>query len=237
LTHSSAIDRLHAASEPICTKLAVNNQMLDYKSLSNDELYKIIETVTTELRSRRDVALPPSSQGVCTIIMRRTKRGEPHAMRFTNVDGVVVEFPLTLDQIVGKSGNVLRGDFLLEHGDVVWKTAANGISEFIVAWPGTFEDGDPDLSPVFRGRTEAEITAKIEVFVRGNRTLIVNELMDDIEFWEDTLLEYHEQGKTSDYWRNAAKETRSRIASLNAMLRWAKETSTVEIGADRVLSK
>jgi hypothetical protein len=157
--------------------------MLDYKSLSNDELYEIVETVTTELRSCRDVALPPSSQCVCTIIMRRTKRGEPHAMRFTNVDGVVVEFPLTLDQIVGKSGNVLRGDFLLEHGDVVWKTAASGISEFIVAWPGTFEDGDPDLSPVFRGRTEAEIASKIEVFVRGNRTLIVNELMDDIEFY------------------------------------------------------
>jgi hypothetical protein len=150
--------------------------MLDYKSLSNDQLYEVLKAATAELRSRADVSSPPQAQNVCTIIMRRTKRGEPRAVRFTNVNGIVVQFPLTFDQIVGKSGNVLRGDFPLEQGDVVWKIAANGISEFVIAWPGIFEDHDPDFGPVFRGRSDAETVEKIEAFVRGDRSLIVNRL-------------------------------------------------------------
>lgn len=96
------------------------------------------------------------------------------------MNGIVVQFPLTFDQIVGKSGNVLRGNFFVEHGDVVWKIAANGTSDFVVVWPGTFEDRDRDFSPVFGGRTEAATTARIEAFVKGDRVLIVKQRMEKI---------------------------------------------------------
>ena len=54
--------------------------MLDYKLLSDDELYTLLETVTAELRSRRDAGPPPSTQREYTIVMRRTKRGEPERL-------------------------------------------------------------------------------------------------------------------------------------------------------------
>jgi hypothetical protein len=199
--------------------------MLDYKSLSDDELYTLLETATAELRSRRDAALPPSIQREYTIVMRRTKRGEPRATRFTNVNGLVVQFPLAFDKTVGKSGNVLRRDIVLKHGDVVWKVAANGADDFVIAWPGTFDDHDPDYSSAFDGRTQAETIANIEAFVRGDRTLLLTELMDSIAFWQSTLLEYEEEAKTSQAWKKTADDCKSRIESFKAMLRWAQETN------------
>ncbi len=199
--------------------------MWDYKSLSDDELYRLLETATAELRSRRDAAPPPSTQREYTIVMRRTKRGEPRATRFTNVNGLVVQFPLAVDKTVGESGNVLRRDIALEHGDVVWKVAANGTDDFLIAWPGTFDDHDPDYSPAFDGRTEAETIANIEAFVRGDRKLLMKELMDSIAFWQTTLLEYEEEAKTSQAWKKTAESCKSRIESLKAMLRWAGDTS------------
>ncbi len=157
--------------------------------------------------------------------MRRTKRGEPRATRFTNVNGLVVQFPLTFDKTVGKSGKVLRRDIVLEHGDVVRKVAASGTDDFLIAWPGTFDDHDPDYSSAFDGQTEAETIAKMEAFVRGDRTLLLKELIDSIAFWQATLLEYEEQAKTSQAWNKTAEGCKSRIESFKAMLRWAQETN------------
>ena len=186
--------------------------------------------MTSELRSRRNAAPPSSTQSIHTITIRRTKLGDLRAIRFTNVNGIIVQFPLTFDQIVGTSGNVLRGDFLLEHGDVVWEIAANGGSDFVVAWPRTFEDRDPDLSPVFGGRTEAETAAKIGALVKGDRLLIVKQLMEDIEISEDALPEFEEQGSTSEYARNSAQEIQSKLESLKAMVQWAERTTTQQSG-------
>ena len=141
------------------------------------------------------------------------------------MNGLVVQFPLTFDKTVGKSGKVLRRDIVLEHGDVVRKVAANGTDDFLIAWPGTFDDHDPDYSSAFDGQTEAETIANIEAFVRGDRTLLLKELMDSIAFWQATLLEYEEQAKTSQAWKKTAEGCKSRIESFKAMLRWAQETN------------
>jgi hypothetical protein len=79
--------------------------MIDYKSMSNDELREALAAAAAELMSRRNATGGPSStQHLYRIRMTRTPKAEPQAYRFTMIEDTVVQLPLPLDQIVGKTG-------------------------------------------------------------------------------------------------------------------------------------
>jgi hypothetical protein len=160
--------------------------------------------------------------------MRRTEKGEPQAFRFTLVDGTVVQLPLPLDQVIGKTGKVIGGEFLLDDGDVVQKIAASGLVSYLIAWQGSLDNRECDISQVFDGESEAERIAKVEAFVSGDRALLIRELIDAISFWTKSLAEYDEKGKTDEYWKRTAAYYRSRIPNLEAMVRWAESTSCAQ---------
>ena len=72
--------------------------MLDYASLSTDELRQILASVVAELNSRRNATVNGrSTQHLYRITMRKTANAEPQAFRFTLVDGTVVQLPLRLE--------------------------------------------------------------------------------------------------------------------------------------------
>jgi hypothetical protein len=79
--------------------------MLDYQSMSNDELREILANAGAELLSRRNASNNGTSkQHLYRVTMRRTAKAEPQAFRFTLVEGAVVQIRLPLDRIIGKSG-------------------------------------------------------------------------------------------------------------------------------------
>lgn len=151
--------------------------MLDYKSLSIDDLRQILADAAAELISRRDATGNGDSiQHRYRISTRRTSNREPRAFRFTMIEGIVVQLPLPLDEIIGKTGKVIGGEFLLNDGDVVQKVAASGHVSYLIPWQGASDDRDYDVSAVFQSNTEEETIKNIEAFVRGDRTLLIDEL-------------------------------------------------------------
>jgi hypothetical protein len=199
--------------------------MIDYKSMSNDELREALAAAAAELMSRRNATGEPSStQHLYRIRMTRTPKAEPQAYRFTVIEDTVVQLPLPLDQLVGKTGRVIGGEFLLNDGDVVRKVAATGMISYLIPWQGNIDDRDYDVSQVFAGETEAERIAKVETFVRGDRSHLIQEIEDTIAFWKETLPEYEEQARADRYWKRTSDDCRSRINRLEAMLRWAQQT-------------
>jgi hypothetical protein len=200
--------------------------MLDYRSLSTDELREVLASAAAKLNSRRKATVNGSStQHPYRITMRRTANAEPRAFCFTLVEGTVVQLPLPLDQVIGKTGKVIGGEVLLNDGDVVQKIAASGLVSYLIAWQGSLDNREFDISQVFDGESEDERIGKVEAFVRGDRTFLIKELTDAIEFWTKSLAEYEEKGKTDEYWKRTAQYYRSRIPNLEAMLRWAQSTS------------
>jgi hypothetical protein len=107
--------------------------------------------------------------------MPRTSKAEPEAFRFTPVGGDVIRVPLLLDQVIGKTGKLIGGEFLLDDGDVIQKIYASGMILYLIAWQGNLDRQDYDVSKVLEGETEAETIAKIDRFVRGDRTLLIEE--------------------------------------------------------------
>jgi hypothetical protein len=160
--------------------------------------------------------------------MPRTSKAEPEAFRFTSVGGDVIRIPLLLDQVVGKTGKLIGGDYFLEDGDVVQKIYASGMVLYLIAWQGNLDRQDYDVDKVLEGETEAETMAKIERFVRGDRTLLIQELKKAIASWREQVAEYEEMGKTDNYWRELAERNRQRMDILEGMLEWARSTSTSE---------
>jgi hypothetical protein len=78
--------------------------MLDYKSMSNEELRQMLANAGTELLSRRAETVPAASeQHSYRIAMPRTSKAEPEAFRFTPVGRDVIGIPLLLDQVIGKT--------------------------------------------------------------------------------------------------------------------------------------
>jgi hypothetical protein len=200
--------------------------MLDYSSLSTDELRNVLAGAAAELNARRNATVNGcSTQHLYRITMRRTAKAEPQAFRFTLLEGTVVQLPLPLDQVIGKTGKVIGGELLLNDGDVVQKIAASGLVSYLIAWQGTLDNRECDISQVFDGDSEEETIAKVEAFVRGDRTLLIKELIDAIEFWTKSLADYEEKGKTDEYWKRTAEYYRNRIPKLKAMLGWAETTS------------
>jgi hypothetical protein len=200
--------------------------MIDYASLSTVELRQVLASAAAELNSRRKVTVNEgSTQHLYRITMRRTAKAEPQAFRFILIEGTVVQLPLPLDQVIGKTGQVIGGEFLLNDGDVVQKIAASGLVSYLIAWQGSLDNRECDISQVFDGETEEERIANVEAFVGGDRALLIHELTDAISFWTNNLAEYEEKGKTDEYWKRTAEYYRSRIPNLEAMLRWAEKTS------------
>jgi hypothetical protein len=200
--------------------------MLDYKSITTDDLRQILANAAAELISRRHATgNENATQHDYRISMRRTSNREPHVFRFTMLEGTVVKLPLPLNEVIGKTGKVIGGEFLLNDGDVVQKIAASGQVSYLIPWQGNIDDRDYDVSVVFEGNTEEETVARIEAFVRDDRTLLIQELTGCINFWQNTLPEYEENGRTDKYWKRAADDCRARIARLELMLRWARSTN------------
>jgi hypothetical protein len=114
--------------------------------MSNDELREALAAAAGELMSRRNATGGPSStQHLYRIRMTRTPRAEPQAYRFTVIEDTVVQLPLPLDQLVGKTGRVIGGEFLLNDGDVVRKVAATGMVSYLIPWQGNIDDRDYDV--------------------------------------------------------------------------------------------
>jgi hypothetical protein len=126
---------------------------------------------------------------------------------------------------VGKTGKPIGGDYLLEDGDVVQKIYASGMAMYLIAWQGNLDRQDYDVDKVLEGETEAETIAKIERFVRGDRTLLIQELTKVTAFWRKQVAEYEEMGKTDDYWRELGVRNRQRMDILEGMHEWARLTS------------
>ena len=193
--------------------------MLDYKSMSDEELRHILADAGAELLSRRSGSVPSAlKQNSYRIAMPRTSKAEPEAFRFTLVGGDVIRIPLLLDRVLGKTGRLIGGEYLLENGDVVQKIYATGMILYLIAWEGNLDRQDYDVDKVLEGETEAETIAKIERFVRGDRTLLIQELKKAIASWREQVAEYEEMGKTDDYWRELAGCNRRRMASSKAGL-------------------
>jgi hypothetical protein len=162
--------------------------MLDYKSMSNEELRHVLADAGAELLSRRAEAIPVTSkQHSYRIAMPRTSKTEPEAFRFTPVEGQVIRVPLLLDSVIGKTGRLIGGKYLLDDGDVVQKIYASGMVLYLIAWHGNLDRQDYDVDRVLEGETEAETIAKIERFVRGDRTLLIQELTKAIASWREKL--------------------------------------------------
>jgi hypothetical protein len=69
--------------------------MIDYKSMSTDDLREALAAIAGELMSRRDASGAPSSnQHLYRIRMTRTPKAEPQAYRFTMIEDTVVQLPL-----------------------------------------------------------------------------------------------------------------------------------------------
>src|SRR5690242_14379497 len=136
--------------------------MLNHASLSDDDLRQVLASAAAELNSRRNATVNGSSgQHLYRITMRRTPKAEPQAFRFTLIEGTVVRLPLPLDQVIGKTGQVIGGEFLLNDGDVVQKIAASGTISHLIPWRGNIDDRDFDVSKVFEGKTEEQRIANI----------------------------------------------------------------------------
>ena len=75
------------------------------------------------------------------------------------------------------------------------------------------------------GETEAETAATIDRFVRGDRTLLIEELTTAIVSWREQVAEYEEMGKTDEYWNQLAERNRHRMRTLEGMLDWARTNS------------
>jgi hypothetical protein len=154
--------------------------------------------------------------------MRRTSAREPQASRFTLVEGAVVQLPLPLDQVIGKTGKVIGGEFLMDDGDVVQKIFSSGMERYYIAWQGSLDHPDYDAYQVLQGETESETIAKVEQFVRGDRTLLAEDLTNTIAAWREQTAAYEERGKTDEYWKRVAERDRHGIRTLEEMLRWAQ---------------
>jgi hypothetical protein len=203
--------------------------MLDYKSMSNEELRHVLADAGAELLSRTAEIVPVASkQHSYRIAMPRTSKAEPEAFRFTPVGGDVIRIPLLLDQVIGKTGKLIGGEYLLDDGDVIQKIYASGMVLYLIAWQGNLDRQDYDVGKVLEGETEAETIAKIGRFVRGDRTLLIQELKKAIASWREQVAEYQEMGKTDDYWRELAERNRQRRGILEGMLEWARSTSNSE---------
>lgn len=199
--------------------------MLDYKSMSNEELRDILAGAGAELMSRGTVNGGRSSnQHLYQITMRRTPKAEPRAFRFTLIEDAVIPLPLPLDQVIGKTGKVIGGEFWLNDGDVVQKIAASGMISYLIAWQGTLDDQNYDVWRVLEGETEAETIAKIEAFVRGDRRLLIEQLTESIAYLRKDLPEYDEKARVDEYWRRVVADDRKSIQRMEAMLNWAKFT-------------
>jgi hypothetical protein len=84
----------------------------------------------------------------------RTAEAEPQAFPFTLVEGTVVQLPSPLDQVLGATGKVVGGEFLLDDGDVVQKIAASGLVSYLIAWQGSLDNREFDVSQVFDGEAK-----------------------------------------------------------------------------------
>jgi hypothetical protein len=96
---------------------------------------------------------------------------------------------------------------------------------YLIAWQGNLDRQDYDVGNVLEGETEAHTIAKIERFVRGDRTLLIQELTEAIASWRGQVAEYEEMGKTDQYWKELAQRDGQRMGTLEAMLDWARSTS------------
>ncbi len=200
--------------------------MFDYKSMSNEELRHILADAGAELLSRRAAIAPIASHNHSyRIAMPRTSKAEPEAYRFTRVGGDAIRIPLLLDRVMGKTGKLIGSEFLLDDGDVIEKIYASGMILYLIAWQGNLDRQDYDVSKVLEGETETETIAKIERFVRGDRTLLIQELTKAIASWREQVAEYEEMGKTDQYWKELAERDRHRTGTLEDMLHWARSAS------------
>lgn len=189
--------------------------MLNYKSMSDDELRRLLASAGAEMLSRRSASVSYTSrQHMYRITMRRTSQREPQAFRFTLVEGAVVRLPLPLDQIVGKTGKVIGGEFLLDDGDVVQKIFSSGMDRYYIAWQGSLDHPDYDAYQVLQGETESETIAKVEQFVCGDRTLVIEDLSHTISSMREGVAEYEEKGRTDAYWKRVAERDRHGIGTL-----------------------
>jgi hypothetical protein len=130
---------------------------------------------------------------------------------------------------------VIGGEFLLDDGDVVQKIFSSGLISHLIAWQGNLDTRDYDASRVLEGETEVETIAKVEAFVRGDRSLLIQELTETIAFWQGRLPEYEEKGRTDDYWKRVAAWDRKGINKLEAMLRWAQSKPELKHTPDEPL--
>jgi hypothetical protein len=182
--------------------------------MSNDELRQILASAGTELLSRESLTQGSTSkEHLYRITMRRTSAREPEAFRFTLVEGAVIRIPLPLDQIIGKTGKVIGGEFLLEDGDVVQKIYSSGMERYYIAWQGGRDHPDYDAYQVLQGDTEAETISKVERFVGGDRTLLVEDLTNTIALWSDQIVQYEERAKQT----NTGSESLNVIATAYAL--------------------
>jgi hypothetical protein len=101
--------------------------------------------------------------------------------------------------VIGRSGKVVGGDFSLDDGDVVQKIAASGMISYLIAWQGYLDNQDYDVGKVLEGATETETTTKVEAFLRGDRSLLIEELTEMIAFWRERLPESEDRAKTNGY--------------------------------------
>jgi hypothetical protein len=206
-----------------------DDKMLDYKSMSNEDLRHILANAGAELLSRRATTDPITSNSHSyRIAMPRTPKAEPEAFRFTRVGSDVIRVPLPLDRVMGKTGRLIGGEFLLDDGDVSQKIYASGMILYLIAWQGNLDRQDYSVDKVLEGETEAETIAKIERFVWGDRTLLIQELTKAIASWREQVAEYQEMGKTDQYWKELAERDRQRMGTLEGMLEWARSSSNSE---------
>jgi hypothetical protein len=214
------------SSQKLSDMLERTRTMLDYESMSNEELRHILADAGAELLSRGAATVPSASkQHSYRIAMPITSKAKPEAFRFTLFGGAVIRIPLLLYQVVGKTGKLIGGDFFLDDGDVIQKIYASGMVLYLIAWQGNLDRQDYEVDKVLEGETEAETTAKIERFVSGDRTLLIQELTTAIASWCEQVAEYQEMGKTDEYWRELAERNRQRMGTLEGMLEWARTNS------------
>jgi hypothetical protein len=85
--------------------------MLDYKSITTEDLRQVLASAAAELISHSDGTVNGNStEHRYRISVRSTSNREPHLFRFTMVEGTVVKLPLPLNEIIGNPGKVIGGE-------------------------------------------------------------------------------------------------------------------------------
>jgi len=191
----------------------------DLHKLSEYELRNLISEAWAELeeriQKRRD---NPDSPTYHLLVNNRCKGGvPPHIIRFTRLDGRVVEVDLALHKI-GNTDLVVGGDYQIPNGDVVCQVNADGAKKYVIPFNGVIVR---DLT------ADDEGIAAAMRFAAGDRADLRAIAVEDLRQTEEYIEEITgKNGSEVGFWAHIAYRERNDAQVDRELIAWIDEQST-----------